>query len=123
MKLHTVLGARILEDKQSPYLRMGAEIALSHHERWDGTGYPNGRRGEEIPLSARIMQICDIYDALRSKRPYKAALDHEAAMRIIHEGDERSKPEHIDPRILEAFTDGQELFRGIYEASVLGAIH
>lgn len=123
MKLHTVLGARILEDKHSPYLQMGAEIALNHHERWDGTGYPNKLRGEEIPLAARIMQICDVYDALRSRRPYKVPFDHETAMRILRGGDDRSRPEHFEPRILEAFSDGQEYFEGIYEASDLGAIH
>ena len=74
MKGHTSMGAKILGNSKSPYLKMGAEIALNHHERWDGGGYPNGKRGEAIPLTARIMNICDVYDALRSKRPYKPAL-------------------------------------------------
>jgi putative two-component system response regulator len=75
MKGHTSMGAKILGNSKSPYLKMGAEIALNHHESWDGRGYPNGKRGEAIPLAARIMSVCDIYDALRSKRPYKPAFD------------------------------------------------
>ena len=74
MKGHAAMGAKILGSSKSPYLQMGAEIALNHHERWDGGGYPAGKQGEAIPLSARIMNICDIYDALRSKRPYKPPL-------------------------------------------------
>lgn len=120
MKSHTTLGAGILANKRSPYLRMGAEIALSHHERWDGSGYPNGLRGEAIPLSARIMNICDIYDALRSKRPYKAAYPHEQAVHIIRNGDGRTLPGHMDPAILEAFSDHHEDFRVIFEESMAG---
>jgi putative two-component system response regulator len=115
MKGHTTMGARILGSSRSPYLRMGAEIALNHHERWDGGGYPDGRRGEAIPLTARIMNICDVYDALRSKRPYKPALDHPKAMDIISRGDGRTRPEHFDPAILVAFERNHESFREIYE--------
>ena len=86
MKGHASIGAKILCNSKSPYLKMGAEIALNHHERWDGGGYPNGKRGEVTPLSARIMNICDIYDALRSKRPYKPAFDHLKTMNIITRG-------------------------------------
>ena len=106
MKGHTSMGAKILGNSKSPYLRMGAEIALNHHERWDGGGYPNGKRGEAIPLPARIMNICDIYDALRSKRPYKPAFDHLKTMDIITRGDGRTQPEHFDPAVLAAFTRG-----------------
>ncbi len=116
MKGHAAMGAKILGNNKSPYLKMGAEIALNHHERWDGSGYPNGKRGEEIPLSARIMNICDIYDALRSKRPYKPVLDHLKAMDIITHGDGRTQPEHFDPVIFAAFQKNHQTFCSIFEA-------
>lgn len=116
MKGHAAIGSQILGRSDSPYLRMGAEIALNHHERWDGGGYPNGKRGQTIPLAARIMNICDIYDALRSNRPYKAAFDHSRAMDIITRGDGRTRPEHFDPAILASFKQNHQSFRDIYEA-------
>lgn len=116
MKGHAAMGAKILGSSKSPYLKMGAEIALNHHERWDGGGYPNGRRGEAIPLAARIMSICDVYDALRSKRPYKPAFDHQKAIDILTRGDGRTQPEHFDPAILAAFKKNQAMFRDIFEA-------
>ena len=115
MKTHVAMGAKILGNSRSPYLKMGAEIALNHHERWDGGGYPHGKRGEAIPLAARIMNICDIYDALRSKRSYKPAYDHLKAVDIITHGDERTRPEHFDPVILAAFKQKPESFRNIFE--------
>jgi len=115
MKGHAEMGAKILGNSKSPYLRMGAEIALNHHERWDGSGYPYGKRGEAIPLAARIMNICDVYDALRSKRPYKPAFDHAKAMDIITHGDGRTQPEHFDPRILAAFTQNHTIFCDIFK--------
>lgn len=115
MKGHSVMGASILGSSKSPYLKMGAEIALNHHERWDGGGYPNGRVGQDIPLSARIMNICDIYDALRSKRPYKPAFDHQTAVNIITIGDGRINPEHFDPEILLAFQNHNKSLEDIYE--------
>jgi putative two-component system response regulator len=115
MKGHALMGAQILGNSKSPYLRMGAEIALNHHERWDGGGYPNGRRGEAIPSAARIMNICDIYDALRSRRPYKPAFDHLKAVDILTHGDGRTRPEHFDPVILAAFTQNHEMFRDTFE--------
>jgi len=116
MKCHPMMGAKILGNSNSPYLQMGAVIALNHHERWDGGGYPNGTRGEAIPLAARIMNICDVYDALRSRRPYKPALDHVAAVDIITHGDGRTLPSHFDPRILETFQSHHSLFSDIFEA-------
>lgn len=115
MKTHAEIGAKILGTSKSPHLIMGAVIALNHHERWDGGGYPNGKRGEDIPLAARIMNICDIYDALRSKRPYKLAFDHLKAMDIITRGDGRTQPEHFDPAILAVFEKNHEAFREIFE--------
>ena len=115
MKEHTVIGAKILGSSQSAYLKMGAEIALNHHERWDGSGYPNGKKGEAIPLPARIMTICDVYDSLRSQRTYKSALNHSQTVEIITQGDGRTLPEHFDPLVLEAFKQNHQLFGDIYE--------
>ncbi len=116
MKGHTLMGAKILGKSKSPYLRMGAEIALNHHERWDGLGYPNGRRGRAIPEPARIMNICDVYDALRSRRPYKPAYSHRKAVDVISRGDGRTQPEHFDPVILKTFRENHLALRDIYEA-------
>jgi len=115
MKEHTLIGSKILGNSKSAYLMMGAEIALDHHERWDGGGYPNGKRGENISLPARIVNICDIYDALRSRRPYKSAFDHNKAMDIITHGDDRTRPEHFDPLILAAFQKDHQAFNDIFE--------
>lgn len=115
MKTHSEIGAEILKKGDSPFVRMGAEIALNHHERWDGTGYPKGISGEAIPLSARIMAVCDVYDALRSKRPYKPAFSHQKAVKIITEGDGRTLPEHFDPTVLAAFAAHPEYFEEIYD--------
>jgi len=115
MKGHTTMGARILGNSRSPYLQMGAEIALDHHEQWDGGGYPNGKRGEAISLAARIMNICDVYDALRSTRPYKLPFDHSATVDIMTRGDGRTLPEHFDPFLLAAFQQDLPAFREIFE--------
>jgi putative two-component system response regulator len=115
MRTHSALGASILATGNSPYTRMGAEIALNHHERWDGSGYPNGLKGEAIPLAARIMQICDVYDALRSRRPYKPPLDHAPVVEIITRGDGRTLPEHFDPAVLACFVAQAARFAAIHE--------
>jgi putative two-component system response regulator len=113
---HTTMGSKILGSSKSPFLIMGAEIALNHHERWDGGGYPNGRRAEAIPLAARIMHICDVYDALRCKRPYKPGFNHGKAMDIITCGDGRTRPEHFDPVVLAVFQENHASFRDIFKA-------
>ncbi|MBU1218261.1 response regulator [Myxococcota bacterium] len=101
MKTHAALGARTLEEVHSKYpkntfIKMGIEIAKCHHEKWDGSGYPQGLTMEQIPLSARIMAVVDVYDALRSRRPYKEPMTHEKAIGIIYEGSGK----HFDPRII-----------------------
>ena len=118
MKTHCTLGAKILQKGGSPYVKMGAEIALSHHERWDGSGYPNGLAGDAVPLSARIVMLCDQYDALRSRRPYKPAMSHEQASAVILDGDGRTEPGHFDPAVLSAFTHVRHRFAEIYAANI-----
>jgi response regulator RpfG family c-di-GMP phosphodiesterase len=113
MKLHTVYGEKILG--KHVRLAMATEIALSHHERWDGGGYPQGLKGEDIPLSGRIMNIADQYDALRTKRVYKPAFDHETTFKIITEGDGRTMPHHFDPKVLATFKQTASKFEEIYE--------
>jgi HD-GYP domain-containing protein (c-di-GMP phosphodiesterase class II) len=114
MNRHTVYGHRILA--ASPRLKMGAEIALYHHEKWDGTGYPNQVKGEAIPLAARIVQVADIYDALRSARPYKPAFSHAQTVRIITEGDDRIDPKaQFDPALVRLFAAEHTEFDHIWD--------
>jgi len=103
MERHTLIGAELLGDSPSLLVQSAHEIALSHHERWDGSGYPYGLAGDAIPLFARIVALADVYDALRSKRPYKRAFSHDEACEVILRGDERTRPEHFDPALLDAF--------------------
>jgi response regulator RpfG family c-di-GMP phosphodiesterase len=113
MRRHTVNGYIILSG--NPNLAMAAAIARSHHENFDGTGYPDGLRGEAIPIEARIVKVVDIYDALRTQRPYKPAIPHDEAVAIIRKGDDRVTPEHLDPRVLEAFLDHQREILDVFE--------
>lgn len=99
MQTHTTIGFEILKNSQSRYIQKGALIALNHHERYDGSGYPAGLKGLEIPIEARIVAVCDVYDALCSVRPYKAAWSSEAAVQYLTE----QSGLHFDPRCVEAF--------------------
>jgi len=119
IKTHTNIGAELIDqmlqktdDASTSKLLLAKEVELNHHENWDGTGYPNGLKGHEIPLSARLVAVCDVYDALRSERPYKRAFAHNEALRIMDH--ERSK---FDPQIFNLFLENAENLSEIFEDS------
>ena len=121
IKQHPLLGASLLSGSASPLLEMAKEVALTHHERWDGTGYPCALQGEDIPITGRIVMLCDLYDALRSQRPYKSAYSHTKTLDIMLNGNERTKPTHFDPNLLEAFREMHLQFDEIYSTVTLTA--
>jgi len=114
IKKHTIWGAEILGD--APWLRIGRAICLYHHEKWDGSGYPYGLAGEDIPVEARVVALADTYDALRSRRAYKEPLSHEKACEIITKGDGRIEPFHFDPTLLSLFVEIEQSFDEIYNS-------
>jgi putative two-component system response regulator len=118
MKSHAEIGHAILRDPKDSTLAMAQDIALNHHEKFDGSGYPNGKKGDAIPLSARIMAIADIYDALRSDRPYKKAFSHKESCLIMVRGDDRLVPAHFDPELLNVFDKSHRSFEEIYDRGV-----
>jgi putative two-component system response regulator len=115
MKTHTTLGRAAIEHAERSlgtpmaFLSIAKEIAYSHQEKWDGSGYPEGLAGEAIPVSARLMAVADVYDALISRRVYKDGMPHEKAVQMIVEG----KGKHFDPDMVDAFIGLQEEFRAI----------
>ena len=115
METHPAIGGdTLLELREEmggggPFLSRAIEITLGHHEKWDGSGYPFGIKGEGIALSARLVAVADVYDALVSERVYKAGMSHEDAIRLIQEG----AGQHFDPRVVEAFLAQQDAFRQI----------
>ncbi len=115
MKEHVRIGKQVLQDAidkfklRQPFLLLGKNICAYHHEKYDGKGYLEGLKGQEIPLEARIFALCDTYDAIRSKRPYKDALTHEEAVRRI--GSDSGK--HFDPDIVDAFSKIEDEFAQI----------
>lgn len=124
MKQHTTIGMNTLQEVKDKYphnkfLNMAINIAQSHHEKWDGTGYPQGLSGDNIPLSARIMAIVDVYDALRTKRVYKDAYSHAESMEIIKQGEGK----HFDPIITKVFIENETEFKHIYEKLVSNEIN
>lgn len=100
VRTHTMLGYAALGQSDDPVQALAARVALEHHEHWDGGGYPFGLRGEAISLEARIVAICDVYDALREARSYKPGYSHRAAMAVITQGDARTRPSMFDPAVL-----------------------
>jgi len=116
MKKHTTYGAAIVGE--SYHLDMARTIAHYHHEKFDGSGYPEGLLGYDIPLPARIVALSDIYDALRSPRSYKDGFSHDKAYEIITVGDGRVMPDHFDPDVLEAFKRVHDVFKFIYDSNV-----
>ncbi|ACZ19604.1 response regulator receiver modulated metal dependent phosphohydrolase [Thermanaerovibrio acidaminovorans DSM 6589] len=115
MKTHAVIGAEALKAARdrypnNPFVNMGMEIARWHHERWDGRGYPDGLVGDQIPLSARIMSVVDVYDAIRSRRPYKPPFPHHRAVEMVLEG----RGTQFDPMVVEAFVRASDAFQAIH---------
>ena len=101
MKSHTIIGGEILSGSSSKFLKLGREIALSHHEKWDGTGYPYGLKGSKIPITGRICAICDAFDAITSNRPYRTAKSDEYALEEI----KRSSGTYFDPNLVNQFIE------------------
>jgi putative two-component system response regulator len=99
LRSHTELGSRLLGETESPILAMASVIAMSHHEKWDGSGYPLGLAGEDIPIEGRITAVADVFDALSSKRPYKPAFPLNQCLEILEQG----RGTHFDPQALDAF--------------------
>lgn len=120
IKQHTLFGRRVVDRIEaamhdraaSAFLRFAKEVTYTHHEHWDGSGY-HGLKHEQIPVSGRLMALADVYDALTSRRVYKPALEHQQAMRIISQGDGRTRPEHFDPDMLMAFLEINEQFASV----------
>lgn len=113
MRAHTTMGARILKASRVPFIQMGARIAACHHEKWDGSGYPNGLAGEEIPVEARITAVVDVYDALCHKRHYKESWPETRVVEFMLAG----RGLHFEPRLLDLFLENLDAMRAIREAN------
>lgn len=113
VKNHASWGAELLGPH--PRLALARQVAAGHHERWDGTGYPAGLVGARVPLGARIAAVCDVYESLRLRRPYREAMIHEDAVAVITRGDWRTSPEHFDPEVLDAFRRAEGRLRVLHQ--------
>jgi len=113
MKKHAKLGADIFQDSRSPLLKAARDICLTHHERYDGAGYPLGLKGDDIPLYGRIVALADVFDALTSVRPYKKAFGFDEAVDMIKE----ENGGHFDPKIVKAFIGRIDKIKEIWQAS------
>jgi putative two-component system response regulator len=113
MKRHTTLGGDIFKDSRQPILKIARLVSLAHHERFDGTGYPNGLKGTDIPLFGRIVALADVFDALTSDRPYKKAYDFNEAVKMIKE----QSGKHFDPAVVRAFLARIENIRKIWQST------
>ena len=111
MQEHSSIGGSILHGRENPYLQAGEVIALTHHEKYNGRGYPKGLQGEDIPLYGRIVAVADVFDALTSKRPYKEAWSFEKALDFLVE----EKEKHFDPQVIEYFVENLDEVKKIYE--------
>ena len=119
IKTHTLIGAATLQEVHDRYplndfITMGIQVARSHHEKWDGSGYPDGLVADEIPFSAQIMALADVYDALRSKRRYKEAFTHEQSRGILIDG----RGQHFSPAVVDAFIVQEQEFDRVYSEMV-----
>ncbi|MDO9527670.1 MAG: HD domain-containing protein [Syntrophales bacterium] len=126
IETHTTIGAKILADSKAEILKIAEQIALSHHEKWNGKGYPQGLAGDSIPLTARIVGLADVFDALTSKRPYKDPFPVEVALDIIR----KEREEHFDPDVADVFFENIDEILNIKEevsseqnVSLSGTIH
>lgn len=111
MKSHTLIGARILEGSEFPLIQMSCAIALTHHEKWDGSGYPYGKKREDIPLSGRIVALTDVFDALSSRRPYRPAFPWDESLNMVKQDTGKS----FDPQVVEAFLKSIDSIRAVYD--------
>jgi putative two-component system response regulator len=110
MKRHPLIGYEMLKEGRSPYLKTGAEIALTHHEKYNGSGYPYGLKGEAIPISGRILAVADVFDALTTHRPYKEAWPFEKAVDLLM----RERGMHFDPVLVDIFMENRDKIWEIY---------
>jgi len=121
MKTHPTTGYEAFRDEADPVLALAGTLALLHHEACDGSGYPFGLSRHEIPIEARIVSICDVYDALREDRPYRSGFDHGRACDIIQKGDGRSTPQKFDADVLSAFGRASRSFERIFADAAMSA--